>query len=80
MADLPALSRLRKAVYEASTGLSRASGRPEESKMIVSSTDIVMAAIAILAVVGAAISFSAWRHAAKMEREATKSDGLPSAI
>lgn len=48
--------------------------------MIVSSTDIVMAAIAILAVVGAAISFSAWRHAAKMEREATKSDGLPSAI
>ena len=50
--------------------------------MIVSSMDIVMAAIAILAIAGAAISFSAWRHAAKMEREIAKSEteGLPSAV
>lgn len=49
--------------------------------MIVSSMDIVMAAIGILAFAGAAISFSAWRHAAKMEREAAKAadDGLASA-
>ena len=80
MADLPALSRLRKEVYEAFTRPRHWFGRAEESKMIVSSMDIVMAAIGILAVAGAAISFSAWRHAAKMEREAAKPDGLPSAI
>ncbi|MDO8608451.1 MAG: hypothetical protein Q7R40_18115 [Phaeospirillum sp.] len=40
--------------------------------MIVSTMDIVMAAIAILTTAGAVISFSAWRHAAKMERESGK--------
>ncbi len=50
--------------------------------MIVSSTDIVIAAVGFLVLAGAAISFSAWRHAAKMEREADKTtaDGLPSAV
>ena len=49
--------------------------------MTLSSMDIVMAAIGILTIAGAVISFSAWRHAAKMEREATKAanDGLASA-
>jgi hypothetical protein len=34
-----------------------------------SAMDIVMIAIGIFAVVGAGISFSAWRHAVKFERE-----------
>ena len=50
--------------------------------MIMSTMDIVMAAIGILAVTGVGISISAWRHAAKVERETTKGDenGLPSAV
>lgn len=50
--------------------------------MIVSSMDIVMTAIGILAICGAVISFSAWRHAARMEREAGKpaGDGLASTV
>ena len=47
--------------------------------MIVSSLHIVLAAIAVLVIAGAAISFSAWRHAARMERDADKT-GLPSAV
>jgi len=46
--------------------------------MIVSSLDIVMAAIGILAIAGGIISFSAWRYAAKVEREVDKS-GQPEA-
>lgn len=50
--------------------------------MIVSTMDIVMTAIGVLAVTGIGISISAWRHAAKVERELTKSEenGLPSAV
>ncbi len=42
--------------------------------MIASTMDIVMAAIGVLAVVGLGISVSAWRHAARVEREMTKDD------
>lgn len=50
--------------------------------MIVSTMDIVMAAIGALTVAGAVISFSAWRHAARIERETDKaaSEGLHSAV
>lgn len=50
--------------------------------MIASTMDIVMAAIGILAAVGLGISFSAWRHAVRIERELDKGDrgGIPSAV
>lgn len=50
--------------------------------MIVSTMDIVMAAIGILTVVGLGISISAWRHAVRVERELAKEDhgGVPSAV
>ena len=45
--------------------------------------DIVMAAIGILALLGAVISISAWRHAVRAERDAERDanqTGLPSAV
>lgn len=51
--------------------------------MIASTMDIVMAAIGVLTIVGLGISISAWRHAARVERELAKEDhqaGIPSAI
>ncbi|WP_156612626.1 hypothetical protein [Paramagnetospirillum marisnigri] len=40
--------------------------------MYFTTMDIVMAALAVLALVGAAISLSAWRHAVRVEREDAK--------
>ncbi|CAA7612268.1 conserved hypothetical protein [Candidatus Terasakiella magnetica] len=50
--------------------------------MILSTTDIVMTAIGILAVAGIFISISAWRHVIRAEREADKAaeEGLTSAV
>ncbi|WP_156428835.1 hypothetical protein [Magnetospirillum sp. XM-1] len=51
--------------------------------MIASTMDIVMAAIGVLTIVGLGISISAWRHAARVERELAKEGtqaGIPSAI
>jgi hypothetical protein len=50
--------------------------------MIVSTMDIVMAAIGVLTVAGLGISVSAWRHAVRVERELSKDDhgGIPSAV
>lgn len=50
--------------------------------MYFSTLDIVMAALGVFALVGAAIAFSAWRHAVKIEREADKAatGGLASAV
>lgn len=47
-----------------------------------STVDIVLIAIGILAFFGLGIAVSAWRHAARIERELAKDDqgGLPSAI
>lgn len=55
----------------------------KERTMIASTMDIVMTAIGILTVVGFGISISAWRHAARVERELAKEDqqaGIPSAV
>jgi len=50
--------------------------------MIMTTSDVVLSAISILAVVGIAISVSAWRHTVRMEREMDKHDdsGLPSPV
>lgn len=50
--------------------------------MSASTMDIVMAAIGVLTVVGLGISLSAWRHAARVERELAKDEhtGIPSAV
>ncbi|WP_173981466.1 hypothetical protein [Magnetospirillum sp. SS-4] len=50
--------------------------------MYFSTMDIVLAAIALLAVVGAAISISAWRHAVRLDREAADlpDDGVSSTV
>ncbi len=49
--------------------------------MYFSTMDIVLAAIGVLALVGAAIALSAWRHAVKMEREMDRStDAHPAAL
>ncbi len=42
--------------------------------MYFSTMDIVLVAIGILAVIGAAISFSAWRHAVRIDREAAEAE------
>ncbi|BAE49472.1 hypothetical protein amb0668 [Paramagnetospirillum magneticum AMB-1] len=80
MADLQCLSHVREAVYMAGKG--RASRAAKERTMIVSTMDIVMAAIGALSIAGLGISISAWRHAARVERELDKDqhDGIPSAI
>ncbi len=44
----------------------------KERKMIASTMDIVMVAVGVLAIVGFGISISAWRHAARVERELAK--------
>jgi hypothetical protein len=56
--------------------------RPEERTMTVSTMDIVMAAIGILSIAGLGISISAWRHAARVERELAKDEheGIASAV
>jgi hypothetical protein len=50
--------------------------------MYFSTMDIVMTAIGVLALVGAAIAISAWRHAVRMEREFDKNSSteLPSVV
>lgn len=50
--------------------------------MTMSSMDIVTIAIGIFAVAGIVISFSAWRHAVKVERELSKdsAEGVASAV
>ncbi|KIL97240.1 hypothetical protein CCC_00301 [Paramagnetospirillum magnetotacticum MS-1] len=50
--------------------------------MILSTMDIVMAAIGVLSIAGLGISISAWRHAARVERELAKDehDGIASAV
>ncbi len=40
--------------------------------MFVSTIDVVLSAVGVLALVGAGISISAWRHAVRMEREFDK--------
>lgn len=55
----------------------------KERMMIASTMDIVMAAIGVMTIVGLVISISAWRHAARVERELAKEDhqnGIASAI
>lgn len=54
----------------------------KESVMILSTMDIVMAAIGVLSIAGLGISISAWRHAARVERELAKDehDGIASAV
>jgi hypothetical protein len=42
--------------------------------MSLSAQDIVIAAIAIMALVGVAILFGAWRHAVRIERTNTRDD------
>lgn len=50
--------------------------------MIMTTSDIVLAAVGVLAVIGVGISISAWRHAVRMEREMSKddADGLASTV
>ncbi len=50
--------------------------RAEENVMIFTTMDIVMAAVGILALLGAVISISAWRHAVKAERDDHKAPAL----
>lgn len=50
--------------------------------MYFTTMDIVLSAIGLLALIGAAISFSAWRHAVRIDREAAQAanDGVPSTV
>ena len=79
MADLQCLSQMRKEVYISGTRSIREArrgmaGRDKESTMYFSTMDIVLAAIGFLAFIGAAISFSAWRHAVRIDREAAEAE------
>lgn len=80
MAALELLSHVREGVYMARTG--RETYAAKERTMIVSTMDIVMAAIGVLTIAGFGISISAWRHAIRVERELAKEDhaGIPSAV